>query len=68
MQQADLEEADGLLVWVLPADLQGLTLTVIFSNGGSNQVELGWTIGPDQQKIWRADGSANGVWEDYTPG
>ena len=40
---------------------------VIFSNGGSSQVEQGWTIGPDQQKIWTVlEGSANGQFIDYS--
>ena len=61
-----MTEENGLLVWVLPDDLQRLTLTVIFSNNGSSQVERGWTIGPDQQKIWRLNDSGGDVWEDYT--
>ena len=68
VHQADLAEEDGLLVWVLPEDLQYKTLTVIFSNGGSSQVEQGWTIGPDEHKLWTVSGSStNGEWIDYDP-
>ena len=68
VHQAELSEKNGLLVWVLPEDLQYTTLTVIFSNGGSSQVEQGWTIGPDEHKLWTtSDTGTNGRWIDYVP-
>ena len=58
---------NGLYVYKLPENFQGTTATVIFNNNNNGvQVERGWQIGPDEQKIWRADeSSADGVWEDY---
>ena len=53
---------------MLPEDLQYTTLTVIFSNGGSSQVEQGWTIGPDEHKLWTTSSTgSNGRWIDYAP-
>ena len=63
--EEDME--NGLYVYQLPENFQGTTATVIFNNNNNGvQVERGWQIGPDEQKIWRADeAEADGVWEDY---
>lgn len=63
----EADVVNGLYVYQLPEAFQGTTATVIFNNNNNGvQVEKGWQIGPDQQKIWRAsESSADGVWEDF---
>lgn len=65
LTEADLK--NGVYEYKLPEELQYQTWTIIFNdNNHGSQVEKGWTIGPDQQKIWKPGSSSDGVWEDYT--
>lgn len=65
VHQAELTiEKNGLFSYQIPDNLQGLDCTVIFSNGGTEQVENNWIISPDEQKIWNESDS----WADYSAG
>ena len=60
--QAELiMEKSNLYSYQIPDSLQGVECAVIFSNDGADQVENGWIISPDEQKIW----SGPDTWVNY---